>query len=122
MVQGHINFQERQNVLEHIKISRRALSKFCKNTYDFSGGKNAIRTDEIFQEIFVLNSLEHIRSGERNIIRIDQIFQETIRKYSYAYWKLCNLLQYCLATPNQRLFLRTDFYKIASLDAFDGFV
>ena len=32
MVQEHMYvFQERQNVLEHIKISRRAFPKFCKN-------------------------------------------------------------------------------------------
>ena len=42
-------FQERQNVLEQIKISR----KFCKNTYDFPGEKNTIRTDQIFQETFL---------------------------------------------------------------------
>ena len=43
-------FQERQNVLEYIKISRTALSKFRKNTYDFPGGKSFIRTDQIFKE------------------------------------------------------------------------
>ena len=32
------------------KISRIV---FCKNTYDFPGGKNTIRTDQIFQESFL---------------------------------------------------------------------
>ena len=33
----HQIFQERQKVLEHIKISRRAFLRFCKNRYDFPG-------------------------------------------------------------------------------------
>ena len=50
MVQVHI--KGRQNVLEHIKISRRAFSKFRKNACDFPGGKTIIRTDQIFPEDF----------------------------------------------------------------------
>ena len=42
----HVNFPgARQNVLEHIKISKSALSKFCKNTNDFPGGESIIRTN-----------------------------------------------------------------------------
>ena len=32
---NHINFLGEANILEHIKISRRVFSKFCKNTCDF---------------------------------------------------------------------------------------
>ena len=40
---------------------------FRKNTYDFPGGKNAIRTDKILQEIFL-----------KILLRTDTIFQETM--------------------------------------------
>ena len=51
-------FQEKQNVLEHIKISRRAFSKFRKNTKYLKNGsnfpgdavQNFVRTHMIFQE------------------------------------------------------------------------
>ena len=33
--------------------SRRTFSKFSKNTYDFPGAKNTIRTDQIFKESFL---------------------------------------------------------------------
>ena len=89
ILQEHILiFQERQNVLEHIKISMRAFSKFCKNAYNFLGGENIVRTDHIFHEILSKISLEHQKNirtledfpGERNTIRTDQIFQESFLK------------------------------------------
>ena len=93
IIRIHVNFQK--NVLEHIKISRRAaFSIFRKNTYDFPGGRNIIRTDQIFQEILSKISLEHIRFSRRknyhknisnfpgglsqNFVRTDTIFQETL--------------------------------------------
>ena len=75
-------------------ISRRAFLKFRKNTYNFLGGENIIRTDEIFHEILSKISIEHIRFSSRkknnknrsnfpgelfqNFVRTDTIFQETI--------------------------------------------
>ena len=95
MVQEHIEiFQERQNVLEHIKIPRRAFSKFRKNTYDFLGEKNIVRIDQNFQDILSKISLEHVRFFRRkknnknrsnfpgelsqSFVRTHTIFQETI--------------------------------------------
>ena len=80
--------------LEHIKISRRAFSKFCKNTYYFREEKNTIRIYQIFQESFLKIPQEYIRFSRRkkynknrstfpgecsqNFVGIDTIFQKTI--------------------------------------------
>ena len=107
MVQEHIKiFQERQNLQEHIKISRRAFSKLCKNTYDFPGAKNIIKKDQIFQEMLSKILLEQIRFSRRkkyhknrsnfpgelsqNFVRPDTIFQETIPQ-EQIFWKITSL-------------------------------
>ena len=49
MVQEHIEIltYNVKNVLNHIKYSKAAFTKFRKNAYDFPRGKNTIRTDQI---------------------------------------------------------------------------
>ena len=62
-------------VLEHIKISRRAFSKFRKNTSDFPGGKTIIKNISNFPGDLVKTFVRtHDFPGERNTITTVQIF------------------------------------------------
>ena len=63
-IRTHQIFLENQKLYKNIcKISRRAFSKFRKDIYDFPGGKNIIRTDQISDIV-------------QNFVRTHKIFQE----------------------------------------------
>ena len=47
-------------VQEYINFPGGAFLKFRKNTYDFLGGKNTVRKDQIFQESFLKIVQKHI--------------------------------------------------------------
>ena len=57
---------EANRYVEHIKISRKAFSKFQKNTYNFPRGNNTIRTDWIFQDNFLHGNLVKTRFSGRS--------------------------------------------------------
>ena len=49
------------------------IFKFCKNTYDFPGRRNTIRTGQIFQNIFALNFNRTHKIFQENEIPKEQI-------------------------------------------------
>ena len=64
MVQGHTQiFQDSQNVLEHIKISRRAFSKFLNSTYDFLRGKKIHQVNQRLNQELLEKKLSPHKAG-----------------------------------------------------------